>query len=179
MKRLASGLALFLIVAFCLLPVQTSAAEKDMKKDAKAETQQKARDDRDRPHPASATPMKMSEITGDTVKNTKGEQLGTIQDLVVGPDGQVQYMILSHGGWLNIGDRLFAIPWEAARPASEPNTYIVNIDRDRLAKAPNFDRNTWPNFADPNVYNLHYGYFMGKEAAGKSGDMNRQKTGSP
>ncbi|MEM5786308.1 MAG: PRC-barrel domain-containing protein, partial [Syntrophobacteraceae bacterium] len=82
--------------------------------------------------------------------------------LVLAPDGRVQYLIIAHGGWLNIGDRLFAIPWEAAKPTNEPNTFAVNIDRERLANAPNFDRNTWPNFADPNVYNLNYGYYMSK-----------------
>lgn len=126
--------------------------------------------DREKVGVAEPTSMRVSNITGAVVNNLQGERLGTVQDLVVGKEGEVEYMILSHGGLLGVGDRLFAIPWEAVRPGAEANTFMLDIDRQRLANAPNFDRNTWPNFADPDVQHLYYGYYF------TEGDrQNRQK----
>ncbi len=57
---------------------------------------------------------KASDIVGMNVKNTQGEDLGSIKDLVVDPSrARVTYAILSHGGWAGIGDKLFAIPWQS------------------------------------------------------------------
>ncbi len=161
----AKIIAAALFVFFSLFASQVLRADEGMKEGARTENKatgaSRAGDESQaRSQTAPVTPMKMSAMTGAAVKNLEGQQLGTVEDLVVGKDSRIQYMILSHGGVLNIGDRLFAVPWDAVKPGREPNTFVVDIDRERLANAPNFERNTWPNFADPNVYNLNYGYYM-------------------
>ena len=58
--------------------------------------------------------LSASTILGDKVINTAGEQLGNIKELMIEPeDGYIVYAVLSFGGFLGLGDKLFAIPWEA------------------------------------------------------------------
>ena len=57
-----------------------------------------------------------STVIGSKVVNQQGEDLGTIEDIVVDVDvGRIAYAVLSFGGFLGMGDKYFAIPWEAFR----------------------------------------------------------------
>jgi sporulation protein YlmC with PRC-barrel domain len=86
-----------------------------------------------------------SKITGGKVKNTAGEDLGDIKDLVIDPaNGQVVYAVVSFGGIMGLGDKLFAIPWRALHSASPKNYYVLDLDKDTLKNAPGFDKKHWP-----------------------------------
>ena len=53
-------------------------------------------------------------ITGDKVINMAGEHLGKIEDLMIDlGNGRIAYAVLSFGGFLGFGNKLFAVPWEA------------------------------------------------------------------
>ncbi len=52
-----------------------------------------------------------SELIGATVKNDKGEKIGTIDDIIVDKQ-KVLYAILEVGGFLGVGGRLVAVPYE-------------------------------------------------------------------
>ena len=53
-------------------------------------------------------------IKGDKVVNAAGENVGKIEDLMIDLDnGRGGYAVLSFGGLLGMGDKLFAIPWQA------------------------------------------------------------------
>jgi sporulation protein YlmC with PRC-barrel domain len=98
---------------------------------------------KDHPRILSATTM-----IGDKVVNTEGEQLGTIRDLVIDlDDAQVAYAVLSFGGFLGLGDKLFAIPLEALTFGSEAHTAILDVDREVLKNAPGFDKGHLPENA--------------------------------
>jgi hypothetical protein len=101
-------------------------------------------------------------ILGAKVMNAESEDLGTIEDLILdGRDNRVAYAILSFGGFLGLGDKHFAIPWEALSFDVSEKVAVLNIDKDRLKNAPGFDRDRWPDMTDPEwcsrVYR-HYGY---------------------
>ena len=105
-----------------------------------------------------------STIIGDEVVNTAGEQLGNINKLMIGPeDGYIVYAALSFGGFLGLGDKLFAIPWEALTLDTEEHAFILDIDKDVLKNAPGFDKDHWPEPAQyeagwlPDIYE-YYGY---------------------
>lgn len=100
-----------------------------------------------------------SKITGATVFSRQGEEFGKVNDLVIGQDGRVQYMILSYGGVMGVGDKLVPIPWRAVSPGTKENTFSVNVDKDKLARAPSFDPNNWPNFADPSYDERIFSYY--------------------
>lgn len=113
-------------------------------------------DPRLEPHVLSA-----STIIGDSVRNVAGEDLGEIEELMIDLDhNRIAYAVLSFGGFLGIGDKLFAVPMESLA-LDEPNhQFILDVDRETLENAPGFDKDDWPNTADrdwgASIYN-HYG----------------------
>ncbi len=94
-------------------------------------------------------PRRVSEIKGMTVLNAQGQNVGKIDELVIGTDGTVKYAILSHGGVLGIGDKLIPIPWKAVKQGKDDKSLIVNISKETLEKAPSFDPKEWPYFTEP------------------------------
>jgi len=94
-------------------------------------------------------PRRATEIKGMAIRNSQGQSLGKIDELVIGTDGTITYAIMSHGGFLGIGDKLIPIPWKAVKQGKDDNSLIVNIARETLEKAPSFDPKEWPNFTEP------------------------------
>jgi hypothetical protein len=56
--------------------------------------------------------------------------------------------VLASGGFLGIGDKLFAIPWRSLTLDPENKCFILDVARDRLERAPGFDKDHWPAIAD-------------------------------
>jgi sporulation protein YlmC with PRC-barrel domain len=87
-------------------------------------------------------------IIGDQVKNTAGQDLGELKELMIDMQtGRVAYAVLSFGGFLGMGDKLFAIPWEALTLNPEQHTFTLNVSKEKLQNAPGFDRDHWPETA--------------------------------
>jgi sporulation protein YlmC with PRC-barrel domain len=79
-------------------------------------------------------------LIGDSVVNAADQDLGDIKEIMLDMQtGQVAYAVLSFGGFLGLGDKLFAVPWQALH---------LDIDKDRMQNAPGFDKNAWPDMAD-------------------------------
>lgn len=88
-------------------------------------------------------------ITGDEVRNMQDEKLGKIQDIMLDvTNGKIRYAVLSSGGFLGMGDNLFAVPWRALKQDKENKHFLLDIDVERIKKAPGFDKDNWPNMAD-------------------------------
>ncbi len=93
--------------------------------------------------------MGASTLEGDDVVNRQGEKLGTIDEIMLDvPTGRIAYAVLSSGGFLGIGDKLFAIPWLSLTLDPENKCFILDIAKDRLEQAPGFDKDHWPSMAD-------------------------------
>ncbi len=93
--------------------------------------------------------LSASTLNGDTVKNHKGESLGDLKDIMIDTTtGKVAYGVLSFGGILGMGEKLFAVPWEALTVDGNNKQLLLDVDKDRLKDAPGFDKDHWPNFAD-------------------------------
>lgn len=102
------------------------------------------------------------DIADYSVRNPQGEDLGTIKDVVIDTnEGCVAYAVLSFGGVLGFGDKLFAVPWEALRYNATDDTFVLDMPRERLENAPGFDKDNWPTTAErgwlTGMYS-HYGY---------------------
>ncbi|HXS73260.1 MAG TPA: PRC-barrel domain-containing protein [Rhodanobacteraceae bacterium] len=94
--------------------------------------------------------LSSSTLTGDSVRNAAGEDLGDIKDLMIDTrNGTVQYAVVSFGGWLGMGNKLFAVPWDALRLDTDHHCLVLDIPKETLKSAPGFDKNHWPDFADP------------------------------
>jgi len=99
---------------------------------------------------------------GRPVRNSAGATIGKIEDAVVNPDsGAVTFGILSSEGWIGIGNRLVAVPWNLLGFSPNRDYVLLNVDKNVLEKAPTFDRTQWPDVSDAawrsRVYG-HYGY---------------------
>src|SRR5207237_1345577 len=78
-------------------------------------------------------------IIGSSVVNQQNEDLGKIEDVVIDAGaGRIAYAVLSFGGFLGLGDKYFAIPWEAFRFDISDKRAVLNVDRRLLENAPGF-----------------------------------------
>ena len=92
--------------------------------------------------------LKASELIGMKVQGSDGKNLGKIRDLVIGPDGAVRYAVLDFGGFLGIGDKYFAVPWDALQRTQNGKQIALDTTKRDLKKAPGFDKKHWPDFSD-------------------------------
>lgn len=88
-------------------------------------------------------------LIGNDVYNENEEDLGDIKEIMLDmTTGQVSYAVLSYGGFLGMGERLFAVPWDALKLDTVNKRFLLNIDKARLENAPGFDQDHWPDMAD-------------------------------
>lgn len=90
-----------------------------------------------------------TKLTGDKVRNPAGEDLGHIEEIMIDvPTGRVAYAVLSFGGFLGMGNKLFAVPWEALTLDQGEKEFLLNVDRQQLENGPGFDKDNWPDMND-------------------------------
>jgi len=92
--------------------------------------------------------LKASDLIGMKVEGSDGKNLGKIRDLVIDPDGDVEYAVLDFGGFLGIGDKYFAVPWDALQRTENGKKIALDTTKRDLKKAPEFDKKHWPDFSD-------------------------------
>lgn len=93
--------------------------------------------------------LSASSLAGNHVTNPQGEDLGSIEDFMINTQtGCIEYAVLSFGGIFGIGDKLFAVPWDALNLDQENKRFVIGLDKTRLEKAPGFDKDNWPDMAD-------------------------------
>jgi len=115
-------------------------------------------------------------LTGDRVRNAAGEDLGKIEEIVLDVEsGTVAYAVLSFGGFLGMGNKLFAVPWEALQLNQDDHEFILDVDKGTLEQAPGFEKDNWPDMADPTwgtqIFS-HYGYKPYWETSNAERDEN-------
>lgn len=109
-----------------------------------------------------------SKLIGADVENAQGENLGDIKDVVLNSRGHIEYAVLAFGGFMGMGEKYFAVPWAALKPAAGQKpadrdhyvlNYVLNMDKERLKNAPGFDKNNWPNMADRSWAKQIYAFY--------------------
>ena len=104
--------------------------------------------------------LSSTSICSDKVVDPGGDKLGDIKDLMIDCDSaRVHYAVLEFGGFLGMGAKLFAVPMEALRLDRENKCFILDADKDRLKDAPGFDKDHWPDFADPTFADSLHAYY--------------------
>jgi sporulation protein YlmC with PRC-barrel domain len=104
--------------------------------------------------------MSASTLIGDEVYNLKNEELGDVKDIMLNMrTGKVAYAVLSFGGFLGMGEKLFAVPWAVLKLDAENKRFTLDVNKDRLENAPGFDKDSWPNMADPVWENEIHAYY--------------------
>ena len=104
--------------------------------------------EKDHPGPGPRV-MAAGTLEGDDVVNGAGDKLGTLDEIMLDvPSGRIAYAVLSSGGFLGIGDKLFAIPWRALTLDADNECFVLDVSKERLEQAPGFDKDNWPTMAD-------------------------------
>jgi sporulation protein YlmC with PRC-barrel domain len=99
-------------------------------------------------------------LAGDAVVDRNGEALGEIKEIMIDvPTGRVAYAVLSFGGFLGIGDKLFAVPWSALTLDTDNKQFILDAEREHLKDAPGFDKDHWPSMAQPTWASAVYKFY--------------------
>ena len=106
--------------------------------------------------------LSASQVIGHKVFNPQGESLGDIKDVMLEVDlGRVAYAVLSFGGFLGMGDKLFAIPFEGLRLDPPNDRIVLDVPKDTLKNAPGFEKDNPPSAADRRwgaKIHEHYGF---------------------
>ncbi len=111
---------------------------------------------------ASLHLCKASELIGQDIHNNNKDELGEIKELVLDPQrARVNYFVLSSGGFLGMGDRLIAVPWEGLKVTQDGRDvrYVLALPKERLQGAPQFDEKDWRRMSDPAWIQELYTYY--------------------
>ena len=89
-------------------------------------------------------------LIGNDVYNRAEEDLGDVKEIMLDMEsGKIVYAVLSFGGVLGIGEKLFAVPWGELALDTENKRFILNVEKDKLENASGFDKDNWPKLANP------------------------------
>jgi len=93
---------------------------------------------------------KGTDLMGSTIKNSQGQSLGKVENIVVDMDsGNVSYVVLSSGGYIGIGSKeLIAVPWKSFKLGQDSQSLVLDMDKQKLEQAPRFSQDKWPSMGD-------------------------------
>ena len=108
--------------------------------------------------------LNVDDIKGKDVHDTKGEEIGVVEAVAVDTDkGSIAYVVMSHGGFLGIGEKLVAVPWQQFRMTDKQDALVLAISKEKLDNAPGFDDENWPKMTDPQWREKIDTYYAAKE----------------
>lgn len=90
--------------------------------------------------------LSANKMKGEKVTNMNGDELGKIEDVMIDQDeGKIAFVVIKFGGFLGIGDKEFAIPWEALTGGQAGSPFTLKINKEILEKAEGFDKEKLPS----------------------------------
>ncbi len=99
-------------------------------------------------------------LMSDKVFDMAGENVGRVEEFMVDvADGCVKYVVLSSGGFMGMRDRLFAVPWHAISVDTCDKRLVVNVSKEKLDKAPGFEKDFWPDMGKEDFHAEMLGYY--------------------
>jgi sporulation protein YlmC with PRC-barrel domain len=113
----------------------------------------------------SGTSVRASRLIGMNIENSQQKGVGEINDIVLdAKTGEIQYVAVTYGGFLGVGNKMFAVPFEAftvQQDPDDPNDHddyvlVLDVTEKQLEGAEGFDEDNWPNFADKTFTNELY-----------------------
>jgi sporulation protein YlmC with PRC-barrel domain len=108
--------------------------------------------DANAPKVAYETVFRASKIKGMDIRNDANENLGSVDEVVLDvAKGHVKYLALSFGSWFTGGNKLFAVPLSSftLNHANDKTFLVAHVSQENLRNAPGFDKNHWPDTANP------------------------------
>lgn len=97
----------------------------------------------------SSAIISAKKVQGSEVVSPAGDALGHVEDLMIDKvTGRIVYAVLTYGGLLGLGEKHFALPWEALDYSVDRAAYVLDVDPDLLERAPGFRRDQAPDMSD-------------------------------
>jgi len=104
--------------------------------------------------------MSADTLEGDSVVNAEGESLGKIDEIMLDVQrGRIAYAVVSTGGLLGFGDKLFAVPWSVLTLDADNKRFVLDVDKKAFENAPGFDKDHWPSMADTRWASTVHSYY--------------------
>lgn len=93
--------------------------------------------------------MSATTLIGDAVCSRSGDNVGEIKEIMLDMrSGRISYAVMAFGGFLGMGDKLFAVPWDALTLDPKNKRFGIDVNREHLSSAPGFNKDQWPDMAD-------------------------------
>lgn len=130
---------------------------------------------------------RLSKLLSEDLYTQTGDKLGDVTEIAVDPhNSRVAFVVVSTGGFLGIGDTLHALPWDAVQAApsasSDEKRLQANVTKERLEKAPEFQKDQWARMSEPAWISDLYKYYGFSSYSGEAkGGMTPRvpKTNAP
>jgi len=115
--------------------------------------------------------IRASKLICINVTSKNGENLGQVQDLVINPDGKIQFALVGPGFMAGLGQSLIPVPWQAVQVRSE-REFALNVDKSRMQSAPTWSQS---DYDQPDYVIRVYRFFeIPQTDVGTSGSDNEQ-----
>jgi hypothetical protein len=89
------------------------------------------------------------EIIGSDLRNLQNEYLGEIDDVLIATGGKGSgYAIVSHGGFLGLGEKQIAVPLSKLRITEDKDVFVLDASKEAMDKAPSFERDKFGHVAN-------------------------------
>ncbi|XVK00149.1 PRC-barrel domain-containing protein (plasmid) [Burkholderia vietnamiensis] len=94
--------------------------------------------------------MAAGTLEDDRVLTIDGDDIGKVTHIMLDVRaGRIAYAVMSSGGFLGIGDKLLALPWNVLTLDAARRCFVLPVPTERVREAPGFDKDRWPAMADP------------------------------
>jgi hypothetical protein len=99
-------------------------------------------------------------LLGYKVVNEKNEDIGKIEDILFDLNsGSISCLLLSFGGFMGLGNKYFALPFNSMTFDTEKELCILHIHKDRLKNAPGLEPGHLPQIHDSGWLKNVYSYY--------------------
>ena len=88
-----------------------------------------------------ANGYRASKVIGENVVNDANETVGKVDDIILSSDGKSAFAVLSVGGFLGVGTKLIAMPYDAIKVLNNKLT-MPGATKDALKALPEFKYKT-------------------------------------
>lgn len=105
--------------------------------------------------------IRASQVMNKDVESPRGEKIGSINDVIIDEKtGRVAFGILEgDSSFVGASGKYYAVPWKAFTPSSAGDKLVLNVTKEKMASAPSFTKDSWPNLADRKYMSEVYKYY--------------------